>query len=94
MKTLKRFSALAVSLIMLLSGCAGRGVVPSEPVTPPPTEPAETALPETAAETTAATAATAPPTTVTEATTTLPPEPEYYTVRLICAGDNLIHSSI
>ena len=95
MKTLKRFSVLAVSLIMLLSGCAGRGVVPSEPVTPPPTEPAETALPETAAETTAATtAATAPPTTVTEATTTLPPEPEYYTVRLICAGDNLIHSSI
>lgn len=38
---------------------------------------------------------TTPPTTVTEPTTTTePPEPEFYEVNLVCAGDNLIHSSI
>lgn len=60
-----------------------------------------TSAPETASVTTTAapetepiTTTTAPPTTVAETEPTEPPEPEFYTVSLLCAGDNLIHSSI
>lgn len=57
--------------------------ISSEAVTTAETEP-ETTLPETES---------APPeTTVTEATE--PEEPEILSVHIVCAGDNLIHSSI
>ncbi len=40
------------------------------------------------------TEATTTVTTTTEVTTTAEPEPEFVSVRLVCAGDNLIHRSI
>ena len=87
LKSLRRVYAIILSASLLLGGCAERGVIPSETVTCPATETQTTTTTETSAVSTV-------PTTVTEATTTLPPEPEYYTVHLVCAGDNLIHSSI
>lgn len=54
---------------------------------------AQTSLSETAPLT--VTMPTQPlPETVAKTTSTEAPEPEFYTVSLICAGDNLIHSSI
>lgn len=84
----------AVLAALLFAGCASVGqeelpepsdtAVTDEAVTEPTTEPT----------TVATTVTTTAPTTTTEATTTEPPEPEFYTVHLVCAGDNLIHSSI
>ncbi len=45
-------------------------------------------------ETVPALTVTLPPVSTEATTVTEPPEPEFYTVSLVCAGDNLIHSSI
>ena len=75
---------------MLLSGCASIG----QEEVPTPAETTAATTEATTEPTTEATTITTVPTTTTEATTTEPPEPEFYTVHLVCAGDNLIHSSI
>lgn len=82
---LKRMLLIFLAALTLTS-CAEVGpkeeILPTEPVTTAPEAPAYTE-PVT---TTAPPETTAPPTE--------PPEPEFYTVHLVCAGDNLIHSSI
>lgn len=78
---------------LLLGGCSvGQQEIPQYSETTPVTEPVTEAVTEPTTE--ATTVTTTVPTTTTEATTTEPPEPEFYTVHLVCAGDNLIHSSI
>lgn len=88
---LKRLAAL-IFTAALLTSCTGVPHEPSE-TTPPATEPILTEPPATTTEMTTPPPPTEPPTT-TEPPVTEPPEPEFYTVNLLCAGDNLIHSSI
>lgn len=89
MKLSKRLLCAFCAVCMMLFGCARVEVQPSstdtssEPPATIATEPTVVTEPE---ET------TAPP--VTEPVVTEPPEPEFYTVHMVCAGDNLIHSSI
>ena len=92
---LSKIAALIAAAALILCGCA-KGVpentapaatgsdvyIPAHTVTSPSAVPPATIS-------TPPTTATAPTTPATE-----PPEPEYYSVSLICAGDNLIHSSI
>lgn len=86
----KRLLAILLSGTILTS-CAASD---SKPVSSPDVE----IMPETTATTAAITTTviTTPATTTTPAVTTPPPppEPEYTSVELLCAGDNLIHSSI
>ncbi len=87
----------ALLILTLLSSCGriivGRGseLTDGAPQTSPEASaaPASSAPPSTTPEPT-----TAPPTTTPPPTTTEPPEPEIYTVKILCAGDNLVHSSI
>ncbi len=86
---LKRIVAILISAVCLMSTTACSQLVEDNP--------SETTTAEVTEATTAATEATTTPTTVTtEATTvtTEEPEPDIRTVTLMCAGDNLIHSSI
>ncbi len=53
-----------------------------------------TSTEETALTTTTAEETTVVTTTTEETTTTAEPEPEFASVRIVCAGDNLIHRSI
>ena len=69
----------------VVSGDVTAGTLPSSEVTTT-TNTEATAL-TTTEETTVVT-------TTTEITTTAEPEPEYVSVRIVCAGDNLIHRSI
>lgn len=94
---MKRFLVIIIATVMLVSctPAAERNAIPdttheTESATVPTTLP-ETE-PTTETSVTTAPATTAP--TTTEPPETEPPEPEYYTVKLMCAGDNLIHSSI
>ncbi len=87
---LKRLLLLAIStaLAFSLAGCA------AEAANNAVTEITDsTSSPASAKEDVTTTAAT---TALTEATTvqTEPPEPDIRTVHIVCAGDNLIHSSI
>ena len=87
---LKRLLLLAISMALAfsLAGCA------AEAANNAVTEITDsTSSPASAKEDVTTTAAT---TALTEATTvqTEPPEPDIRTVHIVCAGDNLIHSSI
>lgn len=85
MKALKSFLCIIICAAALVS-CGKIEEAPDDPMVP------DEIIEET---TSSEPAETAPPTSATtSATTTEPPEPEYYTVHLVCAGDNLIHSSI
>ena len=85
-----------LSAAMMLSSCVG----PAEENIHEDTLPSVTseapsaAAATTTAATTTAVPTTAAPTTTTEPPVTLPPEPEFYRVNILCAGDNLVHSSI
>ncbi len=80
---------LILSVILcaaVLTSCANGVHEEKDPLVPDDVIPTEA--------TTATEAVTAPPTEATVTTTTPAPEPEFYKVHLVCAGDNLIHSSI
>ncbi len=83
---LKRTFTVLLTLVMLISSCSCARIENDGEA------PATEASSSSAAEIT--TAATTSPPATTEATTTQPPEPDIRTVHLVCAGDNLIHSSI
>ncbi|MCD8107430.1 MAG: CapA family protein [Oscillospiraceae bacterium] len=86
---LKRIIATLIAAASLMTTVACTQIVEDNP--------SETTASEVTEATTAATEATTEATTVTtEATTvtTAEPEPDIRTVSLLCAGDNLIHSSI
>lgn len=86
---LKRIFATILAAVFLMSTVACTSLVEENPD--------EVTSQEVTEATTVATEATTAPTTVTaEATTatTAEPEPDIRTVTLLCAGDNLIHSSI
>lgn len=91
-KILKVFLS-ALLAATLVSGCAR---VQNQPENPQSlnTDPSLTVSDSEPTFTEPTEPVTTPPTTTTEPTTTEPPEPEFYTVHLVCAGDNLIHSSI
>ncbi len=95
--------SIAACMAMSFSGCFkvnfdkqtdGSGIVSEDVVTNQtlPSSDVTTTTDETTAVTT--TEVTTTVTTTTEVTTTAKPEPEYVSVRIVCAGDNLIHRSI
>lgn len=88
MKNIRRLLCVVCAVCVMLCGCTRVEERPSDTAFEPPvsaqTEPTEPS-------------ATEPPITeppATEPPVTEPPEPEFYTVHMVCAGDNLIHSSI
>lgn len=98
----KAFCIAALVIAMSFAGCvrvdiekeaSGTGIV-SRDVTSNalPSSEVTTTTKVTTKETT--NEATTVVTTTTEATTTAEPEPQFASVRIVCAGDNLIHRSI
>ncbi len=80
---MKKKLSLALAVVMLLTSCAAEEEISSVPY---PVVDAQTATTTTAATTT---------TTSAEPTEEpLPPEPEFSSVSIVCAGDNLIHQPI
>ncbi len=88
---LKRIFATLIAGMLLMSTTACTSLVEENP-----DEVTTTASTVTEATTSATEATTEPTTVTTEATTVTEeePEPDIRTVSLLCAGDNLIHSSI
>lgn len=87
---------LAAILVISLAGCSKveENALPPETSAPEVTTPAVSSE-ETTQPTTEVTEATTPETvTTTEPEPEEPKEPDIRTVHLVCAGDNLIHSSI
>ncbi|MBQ8623622.1 MAG: CapA family protein [Oscillospiraceae bacterium] len=91
--------SIAVCITLCFGGCVKINVdkqtdIVTEDIssdTLPSSEVTTTTEATTSATTTEATTTV---TTTTEATTTAEPEPEFVSVRIVCAGDNLIHRSI
>ncbi len=90
--------ALVLSILISLSSCVRVDIKPNDDVsisedvtifTPPSTSETVTSTEVTTTEVT-----TTVPTTTEEITTTAEPAPEFASVRIVCAGDNLIHRSI
>lgn len=95
MKKLRTVLSVIIAAAMLCSCSPAQSERENGVTTPTGTEPIETTTePITATEPTTTTEATTTPPVTTETVTTAEPEPEFYSVRLVCAGDNLIHSSI
>ncbi len=89
---------LVLCVLIALSSCVRVDIKPNDDVsisedvtifTPPSTSEAITSTEETTTE-----ATTTVPTTIEEITTTAEPVPVFASVRIVCAGDNLIHRSI
>ncbi len=95
MKMFMRLLA-GLSAAVMLSSCVGPAEenIHEDALPSVTSEAPSAAAATTTAATTTAVPATAAPTTTSEPPVTLPPEPEFYRVNILCAGDNLVHSSI
>lgn len=98
---MKKFLVLTLALLLMTSCAPVKVQKPPETGTAPViskhvTSSEKTVFPETTTPETTTEPMTTPPPTTLEPTTSLEPEPEpeFYSVSLLCAGDNLIHSSI
>ena len=80
---MKKKLSLALAAVMLLTSCAAEEEISSVPY---PVVDAQTATTTTSATTTA--------TSAEPTEEPLPPEPEFSSVCIVCAGDNLIHQPI